>query len=148
LLRSVSASPGSARADIRAPIRRRTQGDRSRQYLYRKDWSIGVRGPATILEAPEGGSWIALVDVPANGPDQALSAAWRAYKPEAKWPVKVSHDLPDQDGWSRNRSFAFENHLNRSTEAEFVRYLNGIRPALSRERLQLALKIFRENSRA
>jgi len=43
---------------------------------------------------------------------------------------------------------AFENHLNRSTEAEFVRYLNGIRPTLSRERFQLALKIFRENSRS
>src|SRR6185295_13824556 len=28
-------------------------------------WSLSVRGPATILEAPEGDSWIALVDVQA-----------------------------------------------------------------------------------
>jgi CubicO group peptidase (beta-lactamase class C family) len=76
-------------------------------FIAPKDWSIGVRGPATILEAPEGGSWIALVDVRANGPDQALSAAWQAYKPEAKWPVKVSHDLPDLDGWSRRRDHEY-----------------------------------------
>ena len=43
---------------------------------------------------------------------------------------------------------SFEDHLNRSTEAEFIRYLNGIRPRLASERFELALQIFRENSRA
>ena len=55
-------------------------------------WSLVVRGPATILEAPEGGSFIALVDVPAKDAttaDAAVAAAWAAYKPDAKWPLKV-----------------------------------------------------------
>src|SRR5215468_152775 len=52
-------------------------------------WSIRVKGPATILEAPEGDSWIALVDVQAKEGAVALAAAWKAYKPEAKWPVQV-----------------------------------------------------------
>jgi len=76
-------------------------------FLAPKEWSIRIKGPATILEAPEGGSWIALVDVQAKGNDDALAAAWRAYKPEAKWPVKVSNDMPDKDGWSRRRLYEY-----------------------------------------
>src|SRR5688572_31199592 len=46
-------------------------------------WSLAVRGPATILEAPEGGSFVVLVDVPAKdaaNAEAALAAAWAAYK--------------------------------------------------------------------
>src|SRR5580698_151112 len=50
-------------------------------FIAPKDWSLTVKGPATILEAPEGGSWIALVDVEANSDDEALAKAWKAYKP-------------------------------------------------------------------
>ncbi len=63
-----------------------------------RDWSIRVEGPGTIVEAPEGNSRIALVDVLAREPEEALAAGWRAYKRDAKWPVKVSNDLPDKDG--------------------------------------------------
>jgi CubicO group peptidase (beta-lactamase class C family) len=76
-------------------------------FVAPKDWSITVKGPATILEAPEGDSWIALVDVQAASGDEALTTAWKAYKPDAKWPVKVSYDLPDKDGWSRRRSYEY-----------------------------------------
>ncbi len=76
-------------------------------FIAPKDWSVGVKGPATILEAPEADSWIALVDVQAKGADEALAAAWQAYKPEAKWPVKVTNDLPDKDGWSRRRVYEY-----------------------------------------
>jgi len=76
-------------------------------FVAPKDWSIRVKRPATILSAPEGGSWVALVDVQAKALDEALAAAWQAYKPDAKWPVKVTHDLPDQDGWSRRRVYEY-----------------------------------------
>ena len=76
-------------------------------FIAPKDWSIQVKGPATILAAPEGDSWIALVDVEGANADEALAAAWRAYKPDAKWPVKVSHDLPDRDGWTRRRTYEY-----------------------------------------
>ena len=68
---------------------------------------MSVKGTATILEAPESGSWIALVDVAAKGADEALAEAWKVYKPEAKWPVKVSNDLPDRDGWSKRRNYDY-----------------------------------------
>jgi hypothetical protein len=37
--------------------------------------------------------------VEAKTQDEALAAAWQAYKPDAKWPLKVSNDLPDRDGF-------------------------------------------------
>jgi hypothetical protein len=38
-------------------------------------WSIAVRGPATVVEPPEGGSAIALVDVRAPNADSAVAAS-------------------------------------------------------------------------
>jgi CubicO group peptidase (beta-lactamase class C family) len=76
-------------------------------FIAPKDWTVTVKGPATILEAPEGGSWVALVDVAAKDDDEALAEAWKAFKPEARWPVKVSNDLPDRDGWSKRRQYEY-----------------------------------------
>lgn len=76
-------------------------------FVAPKDWSMRVSGPSTILEAPEGDSWIALIDVQANTAEEALAAAWKAYKPDAKWPVRVSNDLPDRDGWTRRRIYQY-----------------------------------------
>src|SRR6516225_3893358 len=69
-------------------------------FVAPKDWTIRVKGDATILEAPEGDSWVALVDAEAKTAEEALAAAWKICKPDAKWTVKVSNDLPDRDGWS------------------------------------------------
>lgn len=52
-------------------------------FIAPRDWTLSVRGQATILEAPEADSWIALVDVPGKDADEALASAWKAYKPEA-----------------------------------------------------------------
>ena len=49
-------------------------------FVAPKDWSIHIKGPATILTAPEGNSWVVLVDVQAKAADEALAAAWQAYK--------------------------------------------------------------------
>jgi CubicO group peptidase (beta-lactamase class C family) len=70
-------------------------------------WSIDVNGPATILTAPEGDSRMALVDVGGKTADDAVAAAWAAYKPDAKWPVKVTNDFPDKDGWTSTRQYTY-----------------------------------------
>src|SRR5262245_52864920 len=78
-------------------------------------WSIVVRGPATVLEVPEGGSFIALVDVPvkdAATADAAVAAAWAAYKTEAKWPLKVTTPIADKDGWTQRRSYEYQTSPN------------------------------------
>ncbi|MGO9303828.1 MAG: serine hydrolase domain-containing protein, partial [Candidatus Korobacteraceae bacterium] len=94
-------------------------------FVAPQDWSIRVKGPATILQAPEGDSWVALVDVQAEGPDEALAAAWQAYKPEAKWPVKVTNDLPDRDGWSRRRYYEYLTSPNEKRGVAALVYYSG-----------------------
>jgi CubicO group peptidase (beta-lactamase class C family) len=71
-------------------------------------WSISVRGDATILGAPEGDSWVALVDVRAGDADAAVKAAWAAYKGEPRWPVKVATDAPANDGWTDRRGYVYD----------------------------------------
>ena len=73
-------------------------------------WSLVVRGPATILEVPEGGSFVALVDVAAKDaatPEAAVAAAWAAYKPDAKWPLKVTTPVADKDGWTDRKGYTY-----------------------------------------
>ena len=72
------------------------------------EWTVSVRGPATILEAPEGDSRLALVDVRAPGADSAVALAWAAYMPDRPWPLKVSTPAPDQEGWTDRRSYSYQ----------------------------------------
>ena len=75
-------------------------------------WSVAVRGPATILEAPEGGSRLAIVDVRAATADEAVKAAWAAYAPDAKWPLKVVNKLSDKDGWTDVQLYVYQTSPN------------------------------------
>jgi len=74
-------------------------------------WSVSTRGPATIVEAPEGDSRIVIVDVRAKDADAAVAAAWAAYMPP-KWPLKVTTDAPDKDGWSKQRNYSYQTSPN------------------------------------
>jgi len=75
-------------------------------------WRVAVRGPATILEPPEGNSRIALVDVHAKDADSAVAEAWAAYGVKPKWPLKVANDFPDKDGWSNIRDYTYQTSPN------------------------------------
>jgi len=77
-------------------------------FLAPAAWSVSVRGPATILEAPEGDSRLALVDVRAPDADSAVALAWAAYLPARPWPLKVSTPAPDEDGWMDRRSYSYQ----------------------------------------
>jgi CubicO group peptidase (beta-lactamase class C family) len=70
-------------------------------------WKIDVNGSATILEAPEPGSRIALIDVEAKNADEALKKAWAAFPPRQKWPLKITNDFPDKDGWTNIRDYTY-----------------------------------------
>jgi CubicO group peptidase (beta-lactamase class C family) len=90
-------------------------------------WTLTVRGPATILEAPESGSRIAIIDVQANDAAAALAAGWAAYKPDAKWPLKVATDAPDKDGWSKQRDYEYQTSPNeRRDVGANVSLANGV----------------------
>jgi len=84
-------------------------------------WTLSVRGPATILESPEGSSRLALVDVrAAPDADAAVAAAWAAYEPAATWPLKVATALPDKDGWTDVRQYEYQTSPNEKRDVAAV----------------------------
>jgi CubicO group peptidase (beta-lactamase class C family) len=90
-------------------------------------WTFVVRGPATILEAPEGGSFVAIVDVKAADSHAALVTAWAAYKPDAKWPLKSTSPVADRDGWTDRTAYNYQTSPNerRDVDAD-IRRANDI----------------------
>ena len=82
-------------------------------------WSIDIKGPATILEAPEGGSYIVLVDLPVKDfpdADAAIAAAWKAYQPDAKRELKVTTPIANKDGWTDRKSYQYRTSPNQKRE--------------------------------
>jgi CubicO group peptidase (beta-lactamase class C family) len=87
-------------------------------------WSLTVKGKATIVEAPEGGSRIVFVDVAAIEPDAAIKEAWAAYLPEATWPLKSKTASSDKDGWTHQQTYSYQTSPNerRSVAAGTARH--------------------------
>ena len=75
-------------------------------------WAVWVTGPATIVEAPEGDSRIALVDVAAKSAEEALELAWAAYKPDRTWKLEAAVPMPDKDGWTQAKQFGYQTSPN------------------------------------
>ncbi|MFH1808061.1 MAG: serine hydrolase domain-containing protein [Pseudomonadota bacterium] len=90
-------------------------------------WSITVRGPSTILEAPEGDSRIALIDLRAGSADAAVAAAWKVYKPDVTWPLKVVSPSPDRDGWTDRSAYSYQTSPNEKRDVGvYVRRANEV----------------------
>lgn len=128
---SLAQSPTPVAAPS-APVAERLAADTPKTtvlgntFIAPAGWTVTVQGPATILEAPEGDSWIALVDVSAKDADAALAAAWAAYKPDAKWPLKVSNDRPDRNGWSKQRNYDYQTSPNEKRDVgALARFAGG-----------------------
>ena len=81
------------------------------EFVAPVDWTVTARGPAIIIEAPEGGSQIVLVDLEVDDADAAIVAAWAAYK-EHDWSLKLSSELPDNDGWSKRQRYEYQTSPN------------------------------------
>lgn len=82
----------------------RLQADTSRTtargnpFVAPKNWKIALRGDAVVLEAPEAGSVIAIVDAEAKDAVTATAAAWTAYgKPRRA--IKMESDRANREGW-------------------------------------------------
>jgi hypothetical protein len=59
--------------------------------------------------------------------DRAVAAAWAAYKPDAKWPLKVTNDFPDKDGWSAIRDYSYQTSPNEKRDVGAnARRANGV----------------------
>jgi CubicO group peptidase (beta-lactamase class C family) len=75
-------------------------------------WMLATTGAMTVLTSPEGDSHVALVDVSAASNDAARDAAWKLYKPDARWPLLASNDVPDRNGWTRGKVYQYQTSPN------------------------------------
>ncbi len=101
-----AASPAPVQERLAADTPRTTVAGNS--FIAPTGWNLSVRNVATILEAPEPGSYVALVDVAASDADAAVAAAWAAYKPDMRLPLKVSVAAADEDGWTQRRTYSYQ----------------------------------------
>jgi CubicO group peptidase (beta-lactamase class C family) len=66
-----------------------------------------------ILDPPEPDSHLVLVDVhEAKDADRAVAAAWAAYRPEAKRPLKLAVPQAARNGWEEQRRYEYETSPN------------------------------------
>lgn len=82
------------------------------KFIAPAGWRVEVKGQMTLLTPPEGDSHIALIDLKASDADSAVKAAWAAYRPDARWPLKVTNDFPDKDGWTNLRDYTYQTSPN------------------------------------
>jgi CubicO group peptidase (beta-lactamase class C family) len=75
-------------------------------------WSVKTSGNVVVLQPPEPDSRIVLVDVPAKDADAAVAAAWAAWKPDFKRPLKISVPQPARNGWEERKAYQYETSPN------------------------------------
>jgi CubicO group peptidase (beta-lactamase class C family) len=80
---------------------------RGNRFTAPAEWRLSARGSATLIEAPEEGSRIVLVDVEADGADEALAKGWQAYRTPG-WEIKGSNERADADGWTKRRNYDYQ----------------------------------------
>ena len=75
-------------------------------------WSVETGKDMVILAPPESDTHIAIVDSKAADAQAAVAAAWAAYKPEAKRPLKLVTPRPAREGWDERQVFDYETSPN------------------------------------
>ena len=81
-------------------------------FIAPAEWKIDVRGAADDTRSTR--RWIAhrAGGCAAADANAAVAAAWAAYPAAGTWPLKVTHDFPDKDGWSNIRDYNYQTSPN------------------------------------
>ena len=75
-------------------------------------WTATTKGTMVVLDPPEPDTHIALVDVAGKDAEAAVTAAWAAYKPDFKRPLKIAQPLEPRQGWDERKVFQYETSPN------------------------------------
>ena len=106
----------SAAQDRSAPERVSTDTPRvtpgGAKFTIPSGWSIATGKNLVILEPPEPDTHIAIVDAPAADATSAVTAAWSAFKPDSKRPLKLVTPRPPKEGWDERKVFEYETSPN------------------------------------
>lgn len=88
-------------------------------------WSIVTGKNLVILEAPEPDTHIAIFDSQAGDAAGAVAAAWAAYKPDSKRPVKLVTPRPAREGWDERQVFDYETSPNERAAVQALAFRAG-----------------------
>jgi CubicO group peptidase (beta-lactamase class C family) len=112
-------------------------------------WSISAGASSVVLEPQERDSHVAIVDVRAADAAAAVAAAWAAYRPDMKRPLKLATPSPARNGWDERRTFNYETSPNeravvqalalRAGDAWTVAIIDGTEPTFEKRGAQLGL---------
>ena len=91
-------------------------------------WSIVTGKNLVILEPPETDTHIAIVDSQAADAAAAVAAAWAAYRPEVKRPLKLVTPRPAREGWDERRVFDYETSPNERAVVQVLAMRAGSDP--------------------
>jgi CubicO group peptidase (beta-lactamase class C family) len=75
-------------------------------------WSISTGKNLAVLEPPETDTHLAIVDGQASDAAGAVAAAWAAYKPDFKRPLRLATKRPAREGWEEIQVFNYETSPN------------------------------------
>jgi CubicO group peptidase (beta-lactamase class C family) len=98
-----------ARETLTADTPRATHGA---TFIAPAGWRVSERGPATILEAPEPDSRVAIIDITAADADAAVAAGWAAFQSAPPRKLKLASPLPDREGWVDQKQYIYETSPN------------------------------------
>src|ERR1700686_669214 len=90
-------------------------------------WSIETRKELVILTPPETDTHIAIVDSQAPDAKAAVAAAWSAYKPPSKRPIKLVTPRPAREGWDERQVFDYETSPNERAAVQALALRAGTR---------------------
>ncbi len=114
LCRPLLAQPAAAVAErVSADTPRATAAGTT--YTLPTGWGATTKGSLVLLDLPEADSRIALVDVDAKDAkdsDAAVAAAWAAYRPDSKRPLKLATSQAPRNGWEERRFYNYETSPN------------------------------------
>jgi CubicO group peptidase (beta-lactamase class C family) len=108
----------STPAKVSADSPRVTPGGTS--FKVPAEWSIATGKNIVVLQPPEPDTHIAIVDVQASDARNAVSAAWAAYKPEFKHPIRLVTPRPAKQGWAERQIFDYETSPNERAAVQAV----------------------------
>jgi CubicO group peptidase (beta-lactamase class C family) len=142
------AAVASARADrLAADSPRTTQNGAT--FTAPGGWAISGAPSLVLLEPPEADSKVAIVSVKAANANDAVAAAWTAYRPDAQRPLRVATPRPARDGWEERHVFDFETSPNermtvfavamRSGDSWTVMLVDATDPTFERRQSQIVL---------
>lgn len=98
-----AGSPASGAVSANHPART----DAGHAYVVPEGWTESRRENVVILEAPERGSRVALVDVTANDADGAIAEAWALYQVDAPLEPAMSVPSANRNGWQDVRNYVY-----------------------------------------